>query len=240
MAPQSSLSSTEPHVVDRLAEYYSGSLGADDELVIEGHLLSCADCRTEYDELGESALMVALQPPSALDDEPQPSGGHVPAARPIGQPSRGSSGPGTGRHRDPAGPQRSRRAGLRRIAGYAAVLVLGAALGVGGTVISDRTTTPPLQNVGGSEDISTDRMSVTVIAAPGGAQVQAAAVGLRPGCGFKLVAVDAGGRGYLVTTGVADGGLQSIVGTVPVAASEIVFVVLVEDDHGALLIARPS
>lgn len=61
MSPDPNVNSDEAHVVDRLAEYFSGSLVLDDELAVEGHLLACADCRNEYDRLGEIVLLIALE-----------------------------------------------------------------------------------------------------------------------------------------------------------------------------------
>ena len=67
MGPRSSDEPDGPHAIDRLAEYFSGSLTPADDLAVEAHLLACADCRAEYDELGQIALMVAWQ----RDDSPQ-------------------------------------------------------------------------------------------------------------------------------------------------------------------------
>jgi anti-sigma factor RsiW len=235
MAHHSSVGA-QPHVVDQLVEYFSGSLTPAEDAAVESHLLSCAACRSEYDELGPIALTMTLQPQNAGE---APAGDRrTPAPRrPTDQAPRGPSGPGHGSRGDPS---RRPRAGLRRFAGYAAILAIGAAIGVGATVVVHQSDTPPLQNVDDSKDISTDRLSVTLVQTQGGTQVRAAAVGLRPGRGFQVVAVSADGKAHLVATGVADGGLQSIVGTVPVPASDIVFVALVEDGTGALLITRPS
>jgi hypothetical protein len=239
MTSRSSTRSAEGHVVDRLAEYFGGSLAAADESAVEAHLLFCAECRAEYDELGEVALAVALQPAGTLDGEAATAGSHVPATRqPPAQPSRGSSGPGRASGAGPAG--RSRRTGVRRLAGYAVALVAGAAIGVGGMALINQPGSTPLLPVGGNQDISTDRLSVTLVEVATGTEVRAAAVGVPPNRGFQLVAVGTDGRGYVVTTGVASGGLLSVVGTVPIAASEIVFVALVEDGGGAILVARPS
>jgi hypothetical protein len=239
MTSQSSTRGTEPHVVDRLAEYFGGSLATADELTVEAHLLFCAECRAEYDELGTVALGIALQSLETLDDVAAPAGAHGSAAGPMPtQPSRGSSGPGRGSGTGPAG--RSRRSRLRRLAGYTMALVVGAAIGIGAMALADRAETPPMQTVGDGQDISTDRLSVTVVEADGQTRIQAAAVGVRPGRGFQLVAVGTDGQGYLVTTGVAEGGLLSAVGTVPIPASRIAFVALVEDGGGAVLVARPS
>jgi len=121
-----------------------------------------------------------------------------------------------------------------------AAAVVGAALGVGVTIAVDDPDARPLQTIGEPSDISTDRLSVSLVEVAGGTEVRAAAVGLRSGRSFQLVAVSIEGRAYVVATGVADGGPQSIVGTVPIAESDIVFVALVEDTNGALLIARPN
>ncbi len=239
MAPHSRAGNTEPHVVDRLVEYLSGSLTPDDDVVVESHLLACAACRAEYEELGPVALIMARQSDDALIDATL--GERPPAPRiPVGTPPRGASGPGRDQHGGPERPPRSGRARLRQLAGYAAVLLVGAALGIGATITVNGTNAPPLQTIGDPNDISTDRLSVRLVELPGGTEVRAAAVGLRSGRGFQLIAVSTEGRGYVVATGVADGGPQSIVGTVPIAASEIVFVALVEDSGGALLIARPD
>lgn len=237
MAHHTSVGGPQPHVVDQLVEYFSGSLTPTQDAAIESHLLSCAICRAEYDELGPIALTMTLQPHGVVDT-PGPDGSTPAPRRPTDQAQPGTSRPGRGSRDEPG--RSPRRAGLRRIASYAAVLAIGAALGIGATVGLNRSDTPPLQNVDGSRDISTDRMSVTVMETGAGTQVLAAAVGLRAGRGFQVVAVSTDGQAYLVATGVADGGLQSIIGNVPVPASDIVFVALVEDGHGALLISRPS
>lgn len=183
MAPHSRPGNTEPHVVDRLVEYLSGSLTPDNDVVVESHLLACAACRAEYEELGPVALMMARQSDDALIDATL--GERPPAPR------------------SPVAP-------------------------------------PPPQTTGDSNGIFTDRLSISLVAVDGGTEVRADAVGLRSGREFQLIAVSVQGRGHVVATGVADGRPQSIVGTVPVAASEIVFAALVEDAGAALLIARPT
>ncbi len=237
MAHHSSVGGANPHVVDQLVEYFSGSLTAEEDAAVESHLLSCASCRAEYDELGPIALTMTLQSQTTTEAAAPDRSPPAPR-RPMDQPPRGASGPGRGSRGEPGRPPP--RAGLRRLLAYAAVLTVGAALGIGATVIVTRSDAPPMQVVDDSQDISTDRMSVTLVETSGGTQVQAAAVGLRAGRGFQVVAVSTDGTAHVVATGVADGGLQSIVGTVPVPAADIVFVVLVEDGHGALLITRPS
>lgn len=239
MAPHSRPGSTEPHVVDRLVEYLSGSLTPDDDVVVESHLLACAACRAEYEELGPVALMMARQSDDALIDATLGERASAPRS-PVAAPSRGASGPGRDHRDDPQRPPRARRDRLRRLVTYAAVLVVGAALGVGVTIAVDDPDARPLQTIGEPSDISTDRLSVSLVEVAGGTEVRAAAVGLRSGRSFQLVAVSIEGRAYVVATGVADGGPQSIVGTVPIAESDIVFVALVEDTNGALLIARPN
>jgi hypothetical protein len=187
MTSQSSTGSAEGHVVDRLAEYFGGSLVAADESVVDAHLLFCAECRTEYDELGAVALAVALQPAGTLDGETTTVGSHVPATRqPPAQPSRGSSGPGRTTGAGPAG--RSRRAGVRRLAGYAVALVAGAAIGIGAMALVNQPDTTPLLPVGGNQDISTDRLSVTLVEAATGTEVRVAAVGVPPSRGFQVIA----------------------------------------------------
>lgn len=68
MESEPSVDSSGPHVIDRLAEYLSGSLEPADDVAVESHLLTCTACRDEYDELGDAALMVTMQPDGALDD----------------------------------------------------------------------------------------------------------------------------------------------------------------------------
>jgi predicted anti-sigma-YlaC factor YlaD len=68
MGSPSSGGNVGQHVIDRLAEYLTGSLTAADEVGIECHLLACTACRVEYDELGQMAMMVAWQQEGGLDD----------------------------------------------------------------------------------------------------------------------------------------------------------------------------
>jgi anti-sigma factor RsiW len=57
----------QPDVVGRLVEYFSGSLSPAEDAAVESHLLLCATCRAEYDELGQIALTITLQPRSAIE-----------------------------------------------------------------------------------------------------------------------------------------------------------------------------
>jgi anti-sigma factor RsiW len=274
MTPQPS--STARHVVDRLAEYFGGALTTADDAAVEAHLLVCAECRAEFDDLGAIALAIALQPYDVRHDvrddavltagppgttgqrrvaeapatpgaaEPpttvwaaEPPTAATPTSRPpTGQPTRGSSGPGRRSTGGPTGHRRPSR--LRRLAGYAVVLVAGATLGIGGMTLVNQFDNPRLQTVGDDRVISTQGLSVMLTESADGTRIQAAAVGLRPSRAFRLVAIDTDGQAHLVTTGVTNGGLVSVVGTVPVPASRIVFVALVEHGGGALLVARPS
>ena len=70
MAHHFGVGGAEPHVVNQLVEYFSGSLTAAEDAYVESHLLSCAACRAEYDELGQIALTMTLQPPSVADTPP--------------------------------------------------------------------------------------------------------------------------------------------------------------------------
>lgn len=225
------------HVIDRLPDYFSGAGTEADDLAIDAHLLHCAACRAEFDELGAVALLLASQPEGTLEAD-----GPAPAAtaggpRSISPAGRDSTRPGSGR-RD-RGPRHVR---LRQLAGHAMVLLVGAALGVGVWAAFDRwPTTPSLENADAFGYASPGQLLVTVKdTAGGGAEVRAAVVGLRPGREFQVVAVDRQGQGHLVAKGMADGGPQSIVGPAPVAASEIAFVVVVESGNGVLLVARPG
>ncbi|WP_327006879.1 zf-HC2 domain-containing protein [Dactylosporangium sp. NBC_01737] len=68
MGPEYSTEPGSSHVLDRLAGYFSGALPVEDEQAVEAHLLHCADCRAEYDDLGSAALLVASLPVGVLDE----------------------------------------------------------------------------------------------------------------------------------------------------------------------------
>ncbi len=68
MGPDYGTEPGSPHVLDRLAGYFSGALPVEDEQMVEAHLLHCADCRAEYDDLGSAALLVASLPVGVLDE----------------------------------------------------------------------------------------------------------------------------------------------------------------------------
>jgi predicted anti-sigma-YlaC factor YlaD len=70
MAHHSSVGGGQSHVVDQLVEYFSGSLTPAEDATVESHLLSCAACRAEFDELGPIALTMTLQAQSP--DAPTP------------------------------------------------------------------------------------------------------------------------------------------------------------------------
>ena len=245
MQPQSGISDAGEHVIDRLDDYYIGALPTIDEVAIDAHLLQCSDCRAEYDELGTVALLVASQPPGTLEQHEQASAGDRAPLAPV---LPGSEAPQ--RPTVPGRPRHSRathrglpvpraRWNPRRVAAFAAAVVLGAILGIGGQALIDYASSTSLRTASDSDDGTADRLSVTLVAQPGASTVvQAAAVGLQPGRVFRLLAVGTDGRSYIVFEGVADGGIQSIVGTVAVAAPDIAFVVLAESGDGALLVTR--
>lgn len=243
---------SDAHVLDRLAEYFSGSLPAADEPVVDGHLVRCEECRHEYDELGEVALILALKardmPPHAraalVARAPRPRSPHTGATRP-GSHRAGGSGPGNRGPGDSwpgsSGPGGTPRRRLRVIAGYVAVLAVGALFGIGGVLIANRPTSPPLRTAGETQDPAANQLTVAVVArADGGTDIRAAAVGLRPGQEFLLVAVTVDGTGFLAARGIAGGGVEPITDIVPVAPAQVAFVVLSESGNGALLVARPT
>ncbi len=59
----------EGHVLDQLADYVLGCLGADERALVEQHLVRCDVCRTEWLALQETAGQLALAAPSI---EPPP------------------------------------------------------------------------------------------------------------------------------------------------------------------------
>ena len=67
MASQPGTESGSPHVLDRLTDYFCGALPEADELAVEAHLLQCATCRAEYDDLGSAALFIAALPAGVVD-----------------------------------------------------------------------------------------------------------------------------------------------------------------------------
>jgi anti-sigma factor RsiW len=56
------------HVGPRLGDYLAGELSAAGDRQVEAHLLRCAECRDEADELSAIAVTVATLPPSALPE----------------------------------------------------------------------------------------------------------------------------------------------------------------------------
>ena len=74
------------------------------------------------------------------------------------------------------------------------------------------------------------QLYVTATASPGGVNIRAIMVGLRPGSEYDLVAVGKDGRNYVAAHGVAAGGPQTVVGAVPEARDQIRFFALTQGD----------
>jgi hypothetical protein len=139
----------------------------------------------------------------------------------------------------PAGRRQGRSGSRgRRALSYAAVLLVGAVLGVGGVWLYagldvDRVT------VGNQSTTNTrGQLSVTTAARAGNTDIRAVAVGLRPRMEYDLVAVGQDGRNYVAAHGVAAGGPQTIAGSVPVVREQIRFFALTQGD--LLLVAIGS
>jgi anti-sigma factor RsiW len=241
MRPESGTSREDVHVVGSLVDYFTGGLSAADDVAVQAHLLSCDDCRAEFDELGSMALIISAGP------------AHVPQFDDVGAEAGvevGGLATGTAhapRPRRPAGaarvgrPPRARRASLR-VLGYAAAVLLGVGLGTGGWLLMDRVAAPSLAPVDSTRATDNSRLTVTLVPLPDGrTEVRGAVVGLRAGRGYQLIVVDRDGRGSVVASGVAAGGVESITGTLTAPAAGVSFVVLAEDGRdGAVLAVRPS
>jgi autotransporter adhesin len=121
---------------------------------------------------------------------------------------------------------------------YVAVLLVGAAAGIGGVLVShgldaDRVTVGNQSTAG-----SRGQLSVTMTARTGATDIRAIAVGLRPGDEYDLIVIGQDGRNYVAAHGVAAGGPQTIVGTAPVTRDEIRFFALTQGN--LLLVAFGS
>jgi hypothetical protein len=119
------------------------------------------------------------------------------------------------------------------------VLVLGAGLGAGGWVLAAPGSLNEVPVGSDTQDGTAGSLSVTVgDRAGGGIDVHAVAVGLQPRMDFELVAIADNGRYYVAARGVAVGGPQTIVGSLPIAASSVRFLAIVQPNGGTLLVTR--
>jgi Putative zinc-finger len=132
----------------------------------------------------------------------------------------------------------SARLTLRRGVALVAALVLGVVLGAGGWMLAAPASLRGVPVGSDSQDGAAGRLSVTVsMRTDGGIDVRAVAVGLRPGLGYELIAVAGDGRNYGVARGVAAGGPQTILGNLPIAASNVRFFAVIQPDGRRLLVA---
>ena len=199
----------DAHVSSRLDDYLLGTLSTAEEFVVEAHILRCPTCRSECHQLSDVAAQVATLPPAMVAS--------IEDMTRVGRP----------------------RAGRPALA-FAAVLVLGAILGAGGWILAGPVSIHGVPAGSDTQDGTAGRLSVTVAdRAGGGLDVRAVAVGLRPGLAFELIAVAEDGRNYVVARGMAVGGPQTILGSLPVAASGVRFLAIVQADGEILLVARP-
>jgi Putative zinc-finger len=232
MRPQAS--GADAHVVDQLEPYLLHELSADAEFEVEEHMLGCPACLAECERLEEMALLVATLPDDVVRSiEAEDAAG-------------ATASPGKG---GPPGPARS---GLRlltgeggsrtwrRVATYAAALLLGAVLGGAGWAWFGPTTVTNVPAGNETQNVWPGRLSITVTDHPGGGtDIQAVVVGLPPGAGFQLLAIAADQRSYQVTRSVAGGGPQQLVGNIPVPANQVLLYAIIETD-GTVIAVTPA
>ncbi len=208
------------HVGERLEDYLLGELSENEEFAVEAHLLACAACQTVADEQSELAALLALLPESVVETAPS-----VGVARRTGDTTKPPAPPSTRNVVASPGfaPQRH-----QRILAYALALVAGAAIGIGGWTLwaPQSVTGVPV------DDATTDSVSqLSVTLQPGTdgrTEVQATMVGLRPGVEFELLVVTSTGSTHVLASGVAEGGVQRVVGAVPARADDILFLAAVQ------------
>lgn len=235
MGPNHRSGQAAAHVQDQIDLYLTGALDAGQEERFEEHLLRCADCQEQADRASEIAVAVAALPAdlvAELERSATTSAGTAATGDVAGPTTaRGTTGPATTR-RDATGPAGRRpESRARRVLGYAAVLLVGLVLGVGGVLVYPKATADRVPVGDETGTGARGQLSITVTPGAGGTDVRAVAVGLRPGAEFDLLAVAHDGRNYVAAHGVAAGGPQTIVGTVPVARDQIRFFALAQGDR---------
>ncbi|GGM63442.1 zf-HC2 domain-containing protein [Dactylosporangium sucinum] len=228
------------HVHDQIDLYLTNALTPEQEEQFEEHLLFCEACREQADRESELAVAVAALP-AELAAELEATDTAAPAGAAGRSTSDRAAASNTTRRAVPAtatGPAAGRPPGrpgsrARRLLSYAAALVVGAVLGVGGAWLYPSSDPDPVTVGDQSETGSRGQLSVTATERAGGTDVRAVAVGLRPGEQYDLIAVGTDGRNHVAAHGVAAGGPQTIVGSVPVARDKVRFFALTQ---GSLLL----
>ncbi|MFG2042277.1 zf-HC2 domain-containing protein [Dactylosporangium sp. NPDC048998] len=218
------------HIPDQIDLYLTGALNTEEEERFEEHLLLCAACREQADRASEIAAAVAALPADVVA-ELEWSGVTAPPTT-ADRPARPATTPRAVSATRPAARRPPGRPGSRgrRALSYAAALLVGAVLGVGGMFLYPG---PDEDRVSVGSQSTTDtrgQFSVTTTARAGNADVRAVAVGLRPGEEYDLIAVGLDGRNYVAAHGVAAGGPQTIVGSIPVTRDQIRFFALTQGD----------
>ena len=224
------------HVRDQIDLYLTGALAPDEEQRVEEHLLLCPTCRTEADEFSVAAIAVAGLPAWVVNDIERASratSAGTPAAPTVhGPQAAGSAGlHPTARPHRPLG---------RRVLAYAGVLLLGVVLGIGGTALVNQHPDSRVPAAQVAAAGTAGQFTVTATTGTGGTDIRAVVVGLRPGKPFDLLTIGVNGHAYLTAHGTADGGPQTLVGTVPIAPDQIRFFAVIQTAGDVLMVTATS
>lgn len=181
------------HELDRtlLGAYTLGALEPDEARTVEAHLATCAECRTEVEELAEMKEFLGEVPPEAFLDGP-PEDGDLLLQRTLRQVRTES--------RETPAPTRS-----WLVAAAAVVVIAGAALGggvligrqTGGSVAGPYVSTPVAGVKQATGTAGSTTMAVTVTPRTGWVWVEVRISGLKAGAECELRVTDAAGTSYV-------------------------------------------
>jgi anti-sigma factor RsiW len=213
------------HVIDQVDLYLTGALSRAQRERFEEHLLLCPACRAHADHASEIAVLVAMLPAEVVAEIER--AGAAAARKGRGRPA--ARRPAAGRPTAAAVTGRGTRR-IRRAFSYAAVLLVGVALGSGAGLVYASSDVGRVPVDDQTSQGARAQLSVTATGLPVGTGLRAITVGLRTGEEYALIAVGKDGGNYIVAQGVAAGGPQTIVGAVPVPRDQLRFVALMQGE----------
>jgi anti-sigma factor RsiW len=204
-------STSDPHVRFSLGLYLLGSLPQQERESVERHLASCADCRTESDQLGEVVAALAL-----LSEE---EGREV--VEEFGVPPKPVI------TRTIPAPKRTRRSrALLSIAGLVVVVLISVGVIIGLSVSGGGTTTTPVTiTLAATAADTSSGATVSVVATghDGRVTVRATVTGLHAGTKYQLYAVTSDGALHVVTSWVGVDAPQDVSGDLPLSPRQLSF-----------------
>ena len=247
------------HVQLQLGLYVLGGLSSVETEVVEEHLASCAECRTECAELSEVPAFLSLLTREDLRslaeefaprkrDADRSSAVPTPRVRAGAPPSRPSTQTANGRpatHPQLSGDRgRNPRTASSRhprhrsrfvLAAVAVALIVGVSIGLGLA-----TRSPGAITLAGSDTnaVTGVTISVSVVGLDDGSHVTATVTGLHPGVEYKLYAVNSHGQTQTVARWSAGNKAFAYAGDLQIRAEDLAFFTITELDGQVVITVK--